>query len=121
MSPATILLVDDNSDVREITALLLRSSGHNVIEAASASAALGLLDANPTVDLLILDFAMPRMSGIELLARARAKRPEIRAVFITGYGEQVRLREQFDGELITKPFMIEQLELAIRKTLGQAE
>jgi hypothetical protein len=42
-------------------------------------------------------------------------------VFITGYGEQVRLREQFDGELITKPFMIEQLELAIRKTLGQAE
>lgn len=121
MSPATILLVDDNSDVREITALLLRGSGYNVIEAASAGAALGLLDANPTVDLLLLDFAMPRMSGIELLARARAIRPKIKAVFITGFGDQGRFREQFDGEVVTKPFMIEQLELAIRKTLDKAE
>lgn len=78
MSVKTLLLVDDNDDVREITALLLRDSGYRVIEASSGSAALAALDANPAIDLLIVDFAMPRMSGIEVLERARARRPEIK-------------------------------------------
>jgi CheY-like chemotaxis protein len=68
-----------------LTAPLLRDSGYGVIEASSGIAALGALDANPAIEVLIVDFSMPGMSGIELLERARAKRPEIRAVFITGY------------------------------------
>jgi CheY-like chemotaxis protein len=77
-----ILLVDDNDDVREITALLLRDSGYNVLEASSGSAALDLLEVNPGISLLVVDFAMPKMSGTELIERVRATHPELRAMLI---------------------------------------
>jgi CheY-like chemotaxis protein len=112
-----ILLVDDNADVREVTALLLRDCGYNVIETASGSAALAALDANPTIELLIVDFAMPEMSGSELLELARAKRPRIRALFITGYAE---LNGEFADEiLLKKPFTTDQLALAVRRAFGR--
>jgi len=99
------LLVDNNHDVREITALLLRDSGYRVIEASSGIAALGALDANPAIEVLIVDFSMPGMSGIELLERARAKRPEISAVFITGYVGHTWLNGNLADEIVVKkPF-----------------
>ena len=63
MSPANILLVDDNDDVREVTALLLRDSGYHVIAASSGSAALEVLGGDSAIDLLIVDFAMPGIPG----------------------------------------------------------
>jgi CheY-like chemotaxis protein len=117
LSVDNILLVDDNADLREVTALLLRDCGYNVIETASGSAALAALDANPAIKLLIVDFAMPEMSGSELLERARAKRPRIRALFITGYAELSR--EFADEILLKKPFTTDQLALAVRRALGQ--
>ena len=121
MNTANILLVDDNDDVREVTALFLRDSGYNVLEASSGSTALDVLDANPAIDLLIIDFAMPSMSGMEVLERARAKRSEIRAVFITGYADQPRLSGKFENELvIRKPFTEEQLVLVVRSALGRS-
>jgi CheY-like chemotaxis protein len=122
MGAATILLVDDNSNVREITALMLRDSGYNVIEAASGTEALSALSSNPAIELLIVDFAMPEMSGIEVLERARAKRPQIKATFITGYDDQRGLSEKFTGEVVVKkPFTMEQLAIAVRKSLCQSE
>jgi len=70
-----ILLVDDNDDVREITALLLRDSGYNVLEASSGNAALDLLDAHHAIDLLVVDFAMPKMSGTQLLETRPRRAP----------------------------------------------
>jgi CheY-like chemotaxis protein len=117
-----ILSVDDNHDVREITALFLRDSGYNVTEASSGSAALGLLDANPTIELLIADFAMPGMSGTELLERIRFSRPEISALFITGYADLPQLGGQVINEIVLKnPFTMEQLALAVRTALGQSD
>ena len=122
MSAANILLVDDSGELREITALLLRDSGYNVIEASSGSAALGALDANAGIDLLLIDFAMPGMSGIELLQRARAKRPGIRAVFVTGHVDHTRLGGILAEEVVVKkPFTMDQLATAVRKALGQSE
>jgi CheY-like chemotaxis protein len=93
-----------------LTALLLRDSGYGVIEASSGIAALGALDANPAIEVLIVDFSMPGMSGIELLERARAKRPEIRAVFITGYVDHTWLNGKLADEIVVKkPFTIDQL------------
>jgi CheY-like chemotaxis protein len=121
LSAPTILLVDDNADVREVTALLLRDSGYNVIEAANGSAALAALDANHTIELLIVDFAMPEMAGSEVLEHARAKRPGIRAVFITGYADSAEFRREFADEIVLKkPFPTDQLALAVRKALGQS-
>lgn len=108
--------------MREVTALLLRDSGYNVIEASSGSSALAALDANPTIDLLIVDFAMPGMSGTELLERARGKRPEIRAALITGYADYARLSGKFADEIVLKkPFTMDQLALMVRKALRLAE
>ena len=122
MSAANILLVDDSGELREITALLLRDSGYNVIEASSGSAALGALDANTRIDLLLIDFAMPGMSGIELLQRARAKRPEIRALFVTGHVDHTVLGGILAEEVVVKkPFTMDQLTTAVRKALGQSE
>lgn len=122
MSAANILLVDDNDDVREITALLLRDSGYNVVEASSGSTALDVLGANPAIDLLIVDFAMPGMSGIDLLERARAGRPEIKVVFITGYVDHARFGGKFADEIVVKkPFTMDQLAPAVRKALGESE
>jgi len=89
---------------------LLRDSGYGVIEASSGIAALGALDANPAIEVLIVDFSIPGMSGSELLERARAKRPEIRAVFITGYVDHTWLNGKLADEIVVKkPFTIDQL------------
>lgn len=122
MSAPNLLLVDDNDDVREITALLLRDTGYGVIEAASGIAALDALAANPAIELLIVDFSMPGMSGLELLERARAKRPEIKAVFITGYVDRTLLNGKLADEIVVKkPFTMAQLAPAVRKALGESE
>jgi CheY-like chemotaxis protein len=122
LSSSSLLLVDDNDDVREVTALLLRDSGYAVIEASSGNAALAALDANPAIEVLIVDFSMPGMSGIELLERARAKKPEIRAVFITGYVDNTWLEGRLANEIVVKkPFTMAQLAPAVRKALGESE
>jgi CheY-like chemotaxis protein len=122
LSAPNLLLVDDNDDVREITALLLRDTGYSVIEASRGIAALAALAANPAVELLIVDFSMPGMSGLELLERARAKRPEIKAVFITGYVDHTWLNGKLADEIVVKkPFTMAQLAPAVRKALGESE
>ena len=122
MSSSSLLLVDDNDDVREITALLLRDTGYRVIEASSGIAALAELDGNPAIELLIVDFSMPGMSGVELLERARAKRPEIKAVLITGYVDHTWLNGKVADEIVVKkPFTMAQLAPAVRKALGESE
>jgi CheY-like chemotaxis protein len=120
MMGANLLLVDDNDDVREITALLLRDGGYNVIEVSSGNAALATLDADPSIDLMIVDFAMPGMSGIELLEKARTKHPRIRAVFITGYVDDTWLKGKFAEEIVVKkPFTMDELAPAVLKALGR--
>jgi CheY-like chemotaxis protein len=122
LSAPNLLLVDDNDDVREITALLLRDTGYTVIEASSGIAALAELDGNPAIELLIVDFSMPGMSGLELLERARAKRPEIKAVLITGYVDHTWLNGKLADEIVVKkPFTMAQLAPAVRKALGESE
>src|SRR6266481_1877996 len=68
----------------------------------------------PSIELLIVDFSMPGVSGIELLERARAKRPEIRALFITGYVDHTLLNGKFAAEIVVKkPFTMDQLAPAV--------
>lgn len=116
-----ILLVEDNADVREITALLLRDFGYDVVETASGTAALAALDVDPAIELLIVDFAMPEMSGSKLLELARAQRPGIKGVFLTGYADNPQFREEFADEIVVKkPFTTDQLVLAVRTALGKS-
>ena len=89
---------------------------YNVLEASSGNAALDLLDAHHAIDLLVVDFAMPKMSGTQLLERARVAHPELRAVFITGYDDHPGINGIFADEIvIRKPFTADQLVFAVRR------
>jgi len=78
-----ILVVDDEADISEAWARALRIAGHDVLAAQEASTALELSRANP-FDLVILDYLMPSMSGIELLNEIRKDHPFIRSIIISG-------------------------------------
>jgi PAS domain S-box-containing protein len=97
-----ILLVDDDAEVRTVTAAYLTDMGHRVVEAADGSSALDILRTDDQLDLLIADFAMPGMTGIDLADKAREARPNLGILLVTGYADPKRLP---DGYLMLhKPF-----------------
>ncbi|MGI8907585.1 MAG: response regulator [Candidatus Sumerlaeaceae bacterium] len=70
--PKTILIAEDNDDVRNLIKLSLQFKGYNMIEAADGAAAFQTLEDNSDIDLMISDIEMPIMNGLELLAKVRA-------------------------------------------------
>jgi len=116
----TILLVEDDAMVRAVAARALTRSGYDVLTAAGGEEALGMLAARDDVDLLITDVVMQGMDGPALVARARAARPDLRALFISGYAEeQVRTRVDDPGiPLLRKPFSVQELSAAVRTRLA---
>src|SRR6185436_12523361 len=84
----TILVVDDESMVRDVATLILLENGYDAIEAASAEAALELFErTDEPCDLLLTDIVMPKMSGTDLAARVLALRPKARVLFMSGFAE----------------------------------
>ena len=102
---AVILLVDDDSAVREVTASILRDLGHVVIEVGSGGGALDLLDRDAQIDLVILDFAMPGMNGTEVARQMRTKVPSRPVLFITGYADTSALGDIGETQIVRKPFI----------------
>jgi two-component system NtrC family sensor kinase len=110
--PQRILVVEDNSDVREFTTDILRQLGHSIVAAEDGPKALQLLDDNPAITLLFTDVGLPGMNGRELAAEVQRRRPDIKILFTTGYAPDVILQHGLpeSGEaLITKPFSIQAL------------
>ncbi len=83
--PLAILLVDDEDIVRASGADMLRELGHRVVEARGATEALGRLSGPNAFDILVTDYAMPTMNGVELARRAREISPGLGVLVITGY------------------------------------
>jgi CheY-like chemotaxis protein len=82
-----VLLVDDDSLVSMNTAYMLMDLGHSVLEAPSAAHALQLLETDAQFDVVVTDFAMPGMNGLDLATRIRRLRPRLPVVLATGYAE----------------------------------
>jgi signal transduction histidine kinase/CheY-like chemotaxis protein len=118
--PSRILVVDDNSAVRTITAIVLRTLGHDAIEAAGGQDALDLLEQDRQFDLLIVDLAMPNMHGDEFAARARRLISDVPILFVTGYAEPGWVRPRPEGEILKKPFRRVQLAGKLRHILRVA-
>ena len=113
----TILVVEDEPDVRAILRRQLESLGHKVLVAEAATEALLLLRGPGAPDLLVADVVLGSgMNGIELATAARAARPDLPVIFISGYTAvpeaQQRIRET-GAPLLSKPFTTPQLERAI--------
>jgi len=116
---AMILLVDDDPAVREVTCAILRDLGYSVVEAGSGAAALELLGQRPTVDLLLIDFAMPGMNGAEVARLARAVRPALPVLFVTGYADRAALVGINDTQIVGKPFANDELGAKIKLALAR--
>jgi signal transduction histidine kinase len=114
---ARILLVDDDHAVREVTSTTLRDLGYSVVEAGSGGAALDILAREPTIDLLIIDFAMPGMSGAEVARQARAKRLTLPILFITGFADRAALAGISETHIVGKPFVNDELVTKLRSIL----
>jgi signal transduction histidine kinase/ActR/RegA family two-component response regulator len=113
-----ILLVDDDSAVREVTSSILHDLGYSVIEAGSGGAALEALDGNAKVDLVLLDFAMPGMNGVEVAREVRARRPHMPILFATGYADAEALTEAGEDRIVHKPFVEDELAEKLDRALG---
>ncbi|OHD01411.1 MAG: hypothetical protein A2095_04020 [Sphingomonadales bacterium GWF1_63_6] len=109
-----ILLVDDDDSVRTMVASALESHGHYVVEAADGSSALTLLDTQ-TVDIAIIDFAMPEMNGAELAGRIAQTCPSLPVMFASGFADTDAIDAVMGGNaiMLRKPFRIDELLLAI--------
>ena len=121
--PLKILLVDDHAAVRTTTAALLEDLGHKVFEAGDGKEVLDLLGKNPSgYDLLISDYAMPHLSGTDVVHRAREMRPDLPSIIITGYADAQSISRKPDDVLILpKPFTPEQMRASIKAASAASE
>jgi len=111
----TILLVEDEPAVRTAAVRILRAAGYTVFEASSPASAIELGRSEPGIDLLVTDMVMPGMSGRDLSKVLRGERPDLGVVYMTGYSEELVMRDsKLDGPLLQKPFTRESLLLIVR-------
>ncbi len=117
-SAERILLVDDTDSVRVMVREMLVEAGYQVVEAINAQQALLELHSTREVDLLLSDVGLPGMNGRELADAARALRPHLPVLFVTGYTESAVVRHEFLGpgmSLLPKPFSVNELLRSVRE------
>jgi signal transduction histidine kinase/CheY-like chemotaxis protein len=123
-SKETILVVEDDPDVRAFSCETLRELSHTVLEAQSGVEALRLLEAHPEVNLVFTDIGLPGgVNGRQLAERARSLRPGLKTLFTTGYARNAIVhggRLDPGVELITKPFTQAALSEKLRSILDAA-
>jgi PAS domain S-box-containing protein len=119
----TVLVVEDDDEVRAYTVGILRELGYRVVEAHDGQSAIRLLDREDfSVDLLLTDVVMPKMSGEELADTARAMHPDLKVLFASGYTRDAIMRDdrlEAGVDLISKPFTYATLAAKAREVLGR--
>jgi PAS domain S-box-containing protein len=122
----SILLVDDSAELRELTAQTLTDTGFEVTTAAGGAEALALIEREPRrFDVIVTDFAMPLVSGLDVVRFARNMRVDWPAIIITGFAEATALEDRpEDVPLLIKPFssaaLIERINAAARRSARSA-
>lgn len=113
----SVLLVDDEADIREVLEISLRDSGYTVMSAENGDEALRVFRTfHPS--LVLTDIKMPNMDGIELLRRIKREDPETEVIMITGHGDMDLAIESLKSEatdFITKPINVDALEIALKR------
>ncbi len=119
----TVLLAEDEPQVRQLALRLLRGLGYNVLVAENGEAGLALArNSTQHIDLLVTDVVMPGMTGEELAGQLRRTRPDIRVLFISGYAEDSDAIERAlrEGDaFLPKPFTVSSLARHVREVLDQ--
>jgi len=116
----TVLVVEDDDDVRGITCQVLELNGYTVLEADDVEDAVRLARDHPgPIHLLVSDVVMPRMSGPELAEIVRELRPDIAVLYVSGYADESRFYGARAIEFLPKPFQIAELVRAVRERLDR--
>jgi PAS domain S-box-containing protein len=108
----TILVVEDEATVRSIIADALQDLGYNVLTASDARFAIPVLQSTTKIDLLVSDVILPHVNGRKLAEMARASRPTLKVLFVSGYSENALARGEFIDtgmDMLTKPFALDTL------------
>jgi CheY-like chemotaxis protein len=117
----TILIIEDNDNLRNILHRALEGNGFSVLSASDVAEALGLSHQhNGAIDLVVSDIVIPGPNGLELSERIRVTRPETKFLFITGFGDQFpELREliKHGTNILEKPFLPSELLRKVEDTL----
>ena len=119
----TILLVEDDGFVRDVTGEVLRSAGYEVLTAKDAAEAAGVYSARGgAVELLLSDVVLPGENGRALARRLRRENPQLKVLLVSGYAEQMGLQRVQEGreeeeECLAKPFSTEVLLRRVRQTM----
>jgi PAS domain S-box-containing protein len=119
----TILVVEDEANVRAVISAVLEGLGYKHIEAAGAIEALSVLESGRHIDLLVTDVGLTGMNGRQLAEIACERDPRLKVLFLTGYAEQAAARSGFLGErmhMITKPFVRDELGKLVRRIIEGA-
>jgi CheY-like chemotaxis protein len=123
-SSETVLVVEDDDDVRAYSVEILRELGYRVIEAHDGPSALSLLERQFKVDLLFTDVVLPGgMTGAQVAAEARSMKPDLKVLYTTGYARNAIVHHgRLDAgvHLITKPFSMSDLATRVRDTIDGA-
>jgi two-component system, cell cycle sensor histidine kinase and response regulator CckA len=119
----TILLIEDDGAVRRVLRHMLHNQGHKVIEAGNAPEAIqAAAGCQGLIDLVITDVVMPRSNCDGLIAQLQQARPEMKAVLISGYPEEMLNQHGVDArsrpDFLQKPFTSEQLQAKVREVMG---
>ena len=118
-----VLIVEDMAAVRMFVTEVLEDAGYRCTQAGDIETALDRLQNDPSINLLLSDVGLPRMSGRKLADVARGWREELPILFMTGYAETALNRQVFLGEgmdMLVKPFQISELLDKVRRTLDGA-
>ena len=118
-----ILVVEDDATVRSILADVLAELGYQVLLASDARPAIPILQSDRRIDLLISDVALPHIDGRKLAEIARASRPDLSVLFVTGYAEHATIRGDFldpGMDMLTKPFALDALAAKVRAMIERS-
>jgi two-component system cell cycle sensor histidine kinase/response regulator CckA len=117
----TVLVVEDESSILKLVGGALRSQGYTVLEASDGEGAEAINSMHAgTIDLMITDSVLPRLSGPDLCSRILARRPSTRVIFMSGYteGEVLARSQRYGGAFLQKPFTIDDLNRKIRQVFA---
>jgi CheY-like chemotaxis protein len=116
---ATILVVDDDAAVLKTTVRLLNALGYSVFCALGGEEAMRLIDGHSEIDLILADYAMPAMSGVEFAKRIKTARPVLPVILVTGYGSRDVIAGFSETRILQKPYAEDELILTIRRALNE--
>jgi CheY-like chemotaxis protein len=116
---ASILIIDDDPDVRQMLVASVNALGYRVSEAPDGASGLAALKSG-SPDLIMVDFAMPGMNGAELAKAAREWRPDLPIIFASGYSDTVAIEAVVGPNftVLRKPFRVDELQRVLAATLA---